>query len=220
MSLFGKEGDAVEDEYRRRRQSMVQRQLAGRDVRDPAVLEAMRRVPRHLFVPPEYRHEAYDDYPLAIGYGQTISQPYIVGSMTELLLPDKNKRVLEIGTGSGYQTAVLAELFRQVVTVEIVPELSRRAQETLQALGYDNIVFHIGDGLVVPATPDKFEAIIATAAPETVPAELSERLSPGGRMILPVGKITQYLQLVTRDAAGGIHFETLYGVRFVPWQRQ
>lgn len=220
MSLFEKSSEALEDEYRRQREQMVRHQLAGRDVRDPAVLEAMRRVPRHLFVPSELRHEAYDDYPLAIGYGQTISQPYIVGSMTEFLLPDKSKRVLEIGTGSGYQTAVLAELFGQVVTVEIVPQLSERAQEILRELGYANIVFHVGDGLVVPAAPEKFEAIIATAAPETVPPELSERLLPGGRMILPVGKTPQYLELVTRDGAGKIHYETLYGVRFVPWQRQ
>ncbi|MDD4051943.1 MAG: protein-L-isoaspartate(D-aspartate) O-methyltransferase [candidate division Zixibacteria bacterium] len=220
MSLFGKEDKAVEDEYRRQRLQMVQRQLAGRDVRDPAVLDAMRRVPRHLFVPPECRHEAYDDYPLAIGYGQTISQPYIVASMTEFLLPDKSKRVFEIGTGSGYQTAVLAELFGQVVTVEIVPELSERAQGILRGLGYANIVFHVGDGLTVPAESEKFEAIIATAAPEIAPEELSDRLLPGGRLILPVGKTTQYLQLVTRDAAGKIHYETLYAVRFVPWQRQ
>jgi protein-L-isoaspartate(D-aspartate) O-methyltransferase len=219
MSLFGKEGDPSEEEYRRRRLRMVEYQLAGRDVRDPAVLEAMRRVPRHLFVPPELRHEAYDDYPLAIGYGQTISQPYIVASMTEFLQPDKSKRVLEIGTGSGYQTAVLAELFGQVATVEIVPQLSERAREVLQALGYTNIAFHVGDGLKIPAAPDIFEAIIATAAPETVPPELIERLAPGGRMVLPVGAITQYLQLVTRNDAGKVHYETLYGVRFVPWQR-
>lgn len=220
MSLFGKSGEAIEEEYRRKRQMMVQHQLAGRDVRDPAVLEAMRRVPRHLFVPPDYRREAYDDYPLAIGYGQTISQPYIVGSMTEFLLPDKSKRVFEIGTGSGYQTAVLAELFGQVVTVEIIPELSHQAQEVLQGLGYANIDFHVGDALRIPPSTERFEAVIATAAPETVPGELIERLLPGGRMILPVGLTTQHLQLVTRDERGTIHIETQYAVRFVPWQRQ
>jgi protein-L-isoaspartate(D-aspartate) O-methyltransferase len=139
--------------------------------------------------------------------------------MTELLIPDKHKRVFEIGTGSGYQTAVLAELFRQVVTVEIIPELARRAQETLWELGYANITFHIGDGLTVPPAAERFEAIIATAAPETVPAELIDRLLPGGRMILPVGSDTQYLQLVTRSAAGAIQTDPLYAVRFVPWRR-
>lgn len=219
MSLFEKSGEGLEDEYRRRRQRMVAQQLTGRDVRDPAVLEVMGRVPRHLFVSPEYRHEAYEDYPLPIGSGQTISQPYIVASMTESLLPDTRKRVLEIGTGSGYQTAVLAELFGRVVTVEIIPELSRGAQEVLRDLGYTNITFHVGDGLSVPSAEERFEAIIATAAPETAPPEMIDRLLPGGRMILPVGSFTQYLQLVTRDYAGTVHIETLYAVRFVPWRR-
>lgn len=218
MSLFEKSGEGLEDEYRRRRQRMVAQQLAGRDVRDPAVLNVMGRVPRHLFVSPEFRHEAYEDYPLPIGNGQTISQPYIVASMTEILLPDKHKRVLEIGTGSGYQTAVLAELFGQVVTVEIIPELSRGAQEVLRGLGYTNITFHIGDGLSVPSAAERFEAVIATAAPETVPAELINRLLPGGRMILPVGSVAQHLQLVTRDESEAIHMERLYAVRFVPWR--
>jgi protein-L-isoaspartate(D-aspartate) O-methyltransferase len=219
MNPFGEGSDAIEDEYRRRRRLMVRQQLAGRDVHDPAVLGAMERVPRHLFVPSEYRHVAYDDYPLAIGHGQTISQPYIVASMTEFLLPNKSKRVFEIGTGSGYQTAVLAELFGQVVTVEIIPELSRQARETLRALGYANITFHIGDALLAPSGEEKYEAVIATAAPETAPKELVERLLPGGRMILPVGLATQHLQLVTRDDTGAIHYETLYAVRFVPWRR-
>jgi protein-L-isoaspartate(D-aspartate) O-methyltransferase len=218
MSLLEKSGETLEDEYRRRRQRMVAQQLAGRDVRDPAVLEVMGRVPRHLFVSPEYRREAYDDYPLSIGNGQTISQPYIVASMTEYLLPDKQKRVLEIGTGSGYQTAVLAELFGQVVTVEIIPELSRSAQIVLRDLGYTNITFHVGDGLMIPAAAERFAAIIATAAPETAPPELIDRLLPGGRMILPVGSFTQYLHLVTRDDSGTVHTETLYAVRFVPWR--
>jgi len=218
MSLFEKSGEGLEDEYRRRRERMVKQQLAGRDVRDPAVLEVMGRVPRHLFVSPEYRHEAYEDYPLPIGNGQTISQPYIVASMTEFLLPDKRKRVLEIGTGSGYQTAVLAELFGRVVTVEIIPELSRGAQEVLRGLGYTNIAFHVGDGLSGPSAEERFAAIIATAAPETVPAELIDRLLPGGRMVLPVGSFTQHLQLVTRDESEAIHMETLYAVRFVPWR--
>lgn len=220
MDIPTKDNQARDEEFRRARLRMVQYQIAGRDVRNETVLEAMRRVPRHEFVPPELWHEAYDDYPLPIGFGQTISQPYIVGSMTELLLPDKAKTVLEIGTGSGYQTAVLAEVFGTVVTVEIVPELSRQAQMVLNRLEYTSIAFHIGDGLMVPEGDDRFDAIIATAAPAVVPPELIVRLAPGGRMVLPVGAGAQCLKLVTRDCHGEIAFETLYSVRFVPLQRQ
>ncbi len=220
MDIPAKYNEARDDEFLRARIRMVQYQIAGRDVRDESVLEAMRRVPRHEFVMPELWPEAYDDYPLPIGHQQTISQPYIVGSMTELLLPDKAKTVLEIGTGSGYQTAVLAEVFGAVVTVEIVPELSRQAQKVLHRLDYTNITFHIGDGLKVPAGDDRFDAIIATAAPTVVPPELIVRLASGGRMILPVGAGTQCLKLVTRDCHGDLAFETLYSVRFVPLQRQ
>jgi len=220
MDLFSKSKDIGEDEYRRARHRMVEWQLAGRDVKDPAVLEVMRDIPRHVFVSPDLRREAYDDCPLPIGYGQTISQPYIVGSMTESLEPAKGKDVLEIGTGSGYQTAVLAALFGHVDTVEYIPELSRQAQKILLQLGYANITFHIGDGLKIPDPRRKFEAIIVTAAPGKFPKSLADRLQPGGRMIIPVGATVQDLELVIKDLDGRLEFQTLYPVRFVPLQHE
>ncbi len=219
MGSFSKSMEWSEQEYRQARHNMVERQLAGRDVTDPAVLEVMRRVPRHLFVPADLRLEAYDDSPLPIGYGQTISQPYVVGSMTQFLGPDKSKGVFEIGTGSGYQTAILAELFGHVVTVEYYSELSKQAQKILQELGYNNIAFHVGDGLKVPGKRDKFDAIIITAAPEDIPDELVSQLKEGGRLIVPVGTVIQYLELVIKDKDGKLDFQTLYPVRFVPLQR-
>lgn len=219
MGLFSKSTEWSEEECRQARHNMVERQLAGRDVTDPAVLEAMRKVPRHLFIPADLRREAYDDSPLPIGYGQTISQPYVVGSMTQLLGPDKSKSVFEIGTGSGYQTAILAELFGPVVTVEYYSELSKQAQKILQELGYNNIAFHVGDGLKVPEKRDKFDAIIITAAPEDIPDELVSQLKEGGRLIVPVGTVIQYLELVIKDKDGKLDFQTLYPVRFVPLQR-
>ena len=219
MNLFSKQSGNTEDEFRRARRLMVERQLAGRDVTNPEVLEVMRRVPRHLFVPADLQLDAYEDCPLPIGYGQTISQPYIVGSMTEMLRPHKGMPVLEIGTGSGYQTAVLAELCGQVVTVEIVAELSTQAQRVLKELGYANITFHIGDGLMLPESDETFDGIIVTAAPETVPPELIERLKPGGRLVMPVGKVNQDLLLITREIGGKVTTQSLYPVRFVPMQR-
>jgi protein-L-isoaspartate(D-aspartate) O-methyltransferase len=218
MGLFSRSKKKTDDEFRRARMRMVDYQLAGRDVKSPAVLEAMENVPRHLFVEPDLRSEAYDDNPLPIGYGQTISQPYVVASMTEHLHPAKDKTVLEIGTGSGYQTAILAELFGSVDTVEFVAELSRGAQKVLDHLGYANIIFHIGDGLAIPAHDKKFDAIIVTAAPDKFPESLADRLRNGGRMILPVGSVIQDLVLVDKDAEGRINRRTLYPVRFVPLQ--
>lgn len=191
-------------------------QLKSRDVRNEAVLEVMGRVPRHEFISPDLRREAYDDGPLPIGCGQTISQPYIVASMTEYLEPDKHKEVLEIGTGSGYQTAVLADLFLRVDTVEFFPELSADAKKTLMRLGYTNITFHVGDGLLVPSREKQFDAIIVTAAPDRFPVSLPDRLKPGGRLVLPVGDSMQDLKLVVKDDAGQVHMKTLYPVRFVP----
>lgn len=220
MGFFSKSQDFTEDEYRRARERMVEYQLRSRDVRNEAVLEVMRKVPRHEFVSPDLRREAYDDGPLPIGCGQTVSQPYIVASMTEHLEPSMDKEVLEIGTGSGYQTAVLAELFAHVDTVEFFSELSLEAQKTLARLGYTNITFHIGDGLLIPPPEIRFDAIIVTAAPDHFPVSLPDRLKPGGRLILPVGDTIQDLKLIVKDEAGQVHFKTLYPVRFVPLRRR
>jgi len=215
MGLFSTSRRWNDDDLRRARLSMVEYQLAGRDVRNQAVLEAMRKIPRHLFVPPNLWPEAYDDTPLPIGCGQTISQPYIVGSMSEYLEPSKEKDVLEIGTGSGYQAAILAELFGHVDTVEYFGELSREAQKVLGQLGYTNIAFHVGDGLNIPPPEIKFDAIIVTAAPSHFPDSLVDRLKSGGRLVIPVGEGIQYLRLATKDVDGVVHFQTLYPVRFV-----
>jgi protein-L-isoaspartate(D-aspartate) O-methyltransferase len=220
MGLFSKSEHETEDEYSIARRRMVERQIAGRDVLDPNVLEVMARVPRHLFVDSKLRSEAYDDNPLPIGCGQTISQPYIVASMTEHLHPSKNKEVLEIGTGSGYQTAVLAELFGRVDTVEYYAELSRAAQDTLNRLGYANITFHVGDGLVIPDRSYRFDAIIVTAAPEKFPELLAERLKPDGRLVIPIGGEIQDLQLVVKRPDGELSVKNLYPVRFVPLLRR
>ena len=218
MSLFSKSQDWTDDDYRRARLNMVNNQIVGRDVKNPEVIEAMEKVPRHLFVERELRCEAYDDNPLPIGHGQTISQPYVVASMTEHLLPSKDKSVLEIGTGSGYQTAILAELFGQIDTVEYVKQLSMNARRLLDRMGYSNITYHVGDGLIIPPPDRKFDAIMVTAAPETFPEGLAERLNPGGRLIIPVGGSVQELELVTKDLNGRTHLKKLYPVRFVPLQ--
>lgn len=207
-----------EDTLREALQEMVTHQLRARGVKDPSVLQAMGNVPRHLFVPDDASHQAYGDFPLAIGYGQTISQPYIVGSMTELLQPDPKETVLEIGTGCGYQTAILAELFAKVVTVECIPELSEKARKVLGKLGYSNIDVHVGNGLMIPSSRERFPAIIVTAAPAVLPPELIDRLEPGGRMVIPIGDEDQYLHLVTKDSQGKITSRALYPVRFVPLQ--
>ncbi len=216
MGLFSKSKDWTDEDFRRARLNMVNNQIVGRDVKNPEVIEAMERIPRHLFVEENQRREAYDDNPLPIGYGQTISQPYVVASMTEHLIPSKDKTVLEIGTGSGYQTAVLAELFACIDTVEFVEQLSKSARILLDRMGYTNITYHVGDGLVIPGPDIKFDAIIVTAAPETFPQTLAERLNPGGRLIIPVGGSVQDLELVSKDPKGGVSFKTLYPVRFVP----
>ncbi|MCP4568710.1 MAG: protein-L-isoaspartate(D-aspartate) O-methyltransferase [FCB group bacterium] len=218
MGLFSKPEDLTDADYQRARLRMVETQLAKRNIADQSVLEAMRRVLRHRFVPDDYQREAYDDSPLPIGNDQTISQPYVVGSMTEALHPGKNKRALEIGTGSGYQTAILAELFESVVTVEYFADLSGRAQAILSDLGYKNIEYHIGDGLSLPENDDCYDAIMVTAAPKIIPPELINRLAVGGRMIIPVGEMIQYLKLVVRDEDGEIDIRTMYQVRFVPLQ--
>jgi protein-L-isoaspartate(D-aspartate) O-methyltransferase len=179
------------------------------------VLEAMRRVPRHLFLEPELRARAYDDGPLPIGEGQTISQPYVVASMTQALGLRGEERVLEVGTGCGYQTAVLAELAREVHSVEIVPALAARAREVLARLGYSGVRFRSGDGRLGWPEAAPFDAILVAAAPARIPPALLAQLAPGGRLVLPVGGADQSLVLVERTSAGLVQ-RTLYPVRFVP----
>lgn len=205
----------VADEFAGRRAAMVAAQIESRGIRDPRVLAAMHRVPRHLFVPQELRHRAYDDEPLPIGEGQTISQPYIVAYMTEALALKGQERVLEVGTGSGYQTAVLAELALEIYTVELLDGLSARARSLLDSLGYANILFKVGDGALGWAEFSPYDAIIVTAAAAAVPAGLEDQLGKGGRMIIPVGTGFQELVLLRRGRRG-FRRTGLLSVRFVP----
>jgi protein-L-isoaspartate(D-aspartate) O-methyltransferase len=202
-------------DFKALREAMVARQIAARGVEDPRVLGAMRKVPRHAFVPEDIGHLAYEDEPLPIGESQTISQPYIVAYMTETLALRPKDKVLEVGTGSGYQTAVLAELAAEVWTVEIVESLSRRARAVLSALGYTNIRFKVGDGSAGWPEAAPFDAIMVTASPEAIPSALQDELLDGGRMILPVGAEYQELVRITREG-GRFRKECLLPVRFVP----
>ena len=194
---------------------MVKSQIVSRGVRDARVLEAMRTVPRERFVRESERRLAFFDGPLSIGCGQTISQPYIVAYMTEMLELKEADRALEVGTGCGYQTAVIAEIAREVYTLEIVERLARTARETLDGLGYTNIFFRTGDGNEGWPEKSPYDAIMVTAAPERVPETLVSQLADGGRMVVPVGGYTQYLIRLTRRGET-IERETLIGVRFVP----
>jgi protein-L-isoaspartate(D-aspartate) O-methyltransferase len=208
---------AVADRWERIRQEMVRATIEARGVRDPRVLQAMRATLRHEFVPPEFEEHAYQDHPLPIGLNQTISQPYIVALMTELLEPKKDDRVLEIGTGSGYQAAVLSGLVKQVYTIELLPELATRARQTLRRLGYRNIEVRAGDGYLGWPEQAPFDKIIVTAAPETVPEELVKQLKPGGRLVVPVGtRGSQDLLLLTKNAAGRVTERRIIPVAFVP----
>lgn len=205
-----------EDEDVRRRERMVRIQIAARGVRDPRVLEAMRRVPRERFVLPEYRDRAFEDGPLPIGKGQTISQPYIVALMTELLELAGTERVLEVGTGSGYQTAVLAELAAEVYTVEIFPELAEGARLLLEELGYRNVWFRVGDGTEGWPEHAPYDRILLTAAPQRFPEALGEQLALGGWAVAPIGGgFAQELQILRRTEKG-LETEHSIGVRFVP----
>jgi protein-L-isoaspartate(D-aspartate) O-methyltransferase len=203
------------DPWQPARRRMIDDQIRGRGVTNQAVLDAMRKVPRHLFVPPNLRDAAYDDGPLPIGQGQTISQPYIVAYMTEALGIRPGEHVLEIGTGSGYQAAVLAEIAREVYTIEIVPELADRARETLGGLGYKNVYVRTGNGYAGWPEKAPFPRIMVTAAPDEVPPALVEQLAPGGAMVLPVGTSFQEMTIVTKTAQG-IARKTTIPVRFVP----
>ena len=201
------------------RLEMVSSQIEARGIRSPRVLEAMRKVERHRFIPPDGQAFAYRDGPVPIGQGQTISQPYIVACMTEMLEPQPSDRVLEIGTGSGYQTAVLAELVAEVRTVENVERLAKRAEMTLNQLGYDNISFRSGDGHLGWPEAAPFDKIIVTAAPVKLPKVLLDQLKPGGRMIVPVGRWRQELVLI-HHTPDGCRREHLMPVRFVPMVKQ
>lgn len=203
------------DKYAELRLRMVESQIARRGVADSVVLAALRQVPRHQFVPEKYRGAAYADEPLPIGEGQTISQPYIVAYMTEALELQPHDRVLEIGTGSGYQAAVLAEIVDSVFTIEIVQPLAERAESTLTSLGYANIFVRAGDGYRGWPEHAPFDAVIVTAAPDHVPQPLIDQLAPGGRMVIPVGEFHQEL-LVIRRTDQGVITDTTLAVRFVP----
>jgi protein-L-isoaspartate(D-aspartate) O-methyltransferase len=204
-----------EERWAVERARMVDEQLRARDIRTPAVLDAMRRVPRHRFVPEEERRSAYTDYPLPIGNGQTISQPYIVAFMTESLDVERSHRVLEIGTGSGYQAAVLAELAGEVYTIEIVPPLAERSQRTLAELGYKNVHVRTGNGYAGWAEAAPFDRIIVTAAPDAIPQALVDQLKMDGLMAIPVGIGEQTLHVMRRTPSGMTTLKTL-PVRFVP----
>lgn len=208
------------DRYVAARDAMVKYQIAGRGISNGAILKAMNKVPRHLFVPPEYQKDSYGDFPLPIGHGQTISQPYIVAFMTEAVRPASKKKTLEIGTGSGYQAAVLAEIVDTVYTIEIVPELASESASRLKSLGYKNIVVKAGDGYHGWVQHSPFDIIIVTAAAEEIPEPLISQLAENGRLVIPVGEPgeMQYLILVTKKN-GKIEKKRLAPVRFVPFRR-
>jgi protein-L-isoaspartate(D-aspartate) O-methyltransferase len=196
---------------------LVEEHIEKRGVRNPDVLRVMRTVPRHEFVPEQFRAEAYDDRPLSIGHGATISQPYIVAAMTELLEPARHHRVLEIGTGSGYQAAVLAMLVKELYSIEIVPQLAASAEQTLKRLGYSNVQVRQGDGYKGWPELAPFDRIILTAAPPEVPRALIDQLRPGGKLVAPVGSnVEQELLVIEKLADGKTRRRTVFPVMFVP----
>ncbi|MDO8666063.1 MAG: protein-L-isoaspartate(D-aspartate) O-methyltransferase [Gemmatimonadales bacterium] len=204
------------DQLRLARRSMVRRQLAARGITSPRVLAAMATVPRHLFVPPSLARAAYDDAPLPVGEAQTISQPYMVALMTALLRPRRTHRVLEIGTGSGYQTAILAHLVRRVYTVERLPSLADSARQRLEFLGYQNVEFRIGDGSLGWPDEAPFDGIVVTAAVPLIPAPLIDQLAPEGRMAVPVGDRALQELIVGVLASSGLATYRAGACRFVP----
>jgi protein-L-isoaspartate(D-aspartate) O-methyltransferase len=209
---------AAADAYTAQRETMMREQIAARGVSDANVLAAMRSVPRHLFVPDSMVAEAYSDSPLAIGFSQTISQPYIVAYMSELLDLENGHKVLEIGTGSGYQAAVLSLLAGEVYTIEIMEELGRQAALRLDRLGYKNVETRVGNGYLGWPEEAPFDRILLTAAPEEIPQPLIEQLRPGGRLVAPVGPVfgVQELVVVEKDASGNVSRRSELPVRFVP----
>ena len=218
ISIAGSGVAQQEEDFAARREAMVTRQIARRDIDDPGVLAAMRAVPRHRFVPTGELRQAYADSPLPIGYGQTISQPFIVAYMCQIAHLDSTSRVLEVGTGSGYHASVMAQIADTVYTMEIVPQLADRAQATITSLGYDNIVARTADGYYGWPEAAPFDAIVVTAAPESIPPPLVRQLAEGGRMVIPVGHpfLTQYLVLVEKEG-DRVRSRQLMPVRFVPF---
>lgn len=203
-------------DFAKQREMMVRLQIEARGIKDLRVLNAMRKVERHLFVPSEQASRAYGDYPLPIGYGQTISQPYIVAFMTEALAIAPGEKVLEIGTGSGYQAAVLAELCDSVFSVEIVPALGERARNLLTILGYKNVFVRVGDGYQGWARHAPYQAVIVTCSPTHIPLPLIEQLDEGGRMIIPVGRTYSQELVVLVKKKGRMTQKRVLPVRFVP----
>jgi protein-L-isoaspartate(D-aspartate) O-methyltransferase len=198
------------------RSAMVDQQIAARGIADPATLEAMRTVPRHDFLPMRLRHEAYMDYPLPIGHGQTISQPFIVAFMTEAIRPQPGEKILEIGAGSGYQAAILAQMGADVYTIEIVEPLAKMARLTLERLGYKNARVKYGDGFHGWPEHAPFDAIVVTCAPDKIPPALVEQLRDGGRMIIPVGGGMEQELVLLRKHGDKIEKQSVLPVRFVP----
>ncbi len=205
-----------QDSFASERARMVQRQLAARDITNPRVLEAMKRVPRHLFVPEPLQRAAYQDSPLPIGEGQTISQPYIVALMTQLVDPKPDQKALDVGTGSGYQAAVLSELVKDVFSIEIVESLANEARERLDDLGYENITVRHGDGYAGWQEEAPFDVIIVAAAPNRVPPPLINQLAPGGKLVIPVGDLAQTLVLIEKQPDGSVIRKNVAPVAFVP----
>jgi len=219
IGLFQSTGQQ-DDKYTALRKDMVANQIVKRGIRNPTTIKALQKVPRHLFVPPQSINRAYDDSPLPIGYNQTISQPFIVAYMTELAKPAKWKRVLEIGTGSGYQAAVLAEIVDTVYTIEIIPELTREATTRLAKLGYRNIITKTGDGYLGWKEHAPFDVIMVTAADDHIPQPLLDQLAEDGRLIMPVGPPSSAQQIVLAVKKNGkIERTKLAMVRFVPLLR-
>lgn len=207
---------AAAQDYDVLRERMVRDQIEARDVRDAGVLKSMRTVPRHLFVPSNVRQAAYEDHPLPIGYSQTISQPYIVGVMSQLLEAKREHKVLEIGTGSGYQAAVLSPIAGRIYSIEIVPELAVQADALLKKLGYTNVTVRKGDGYKGWPEEAPFDRIILTAAPPEIPDALIAQLKPGGRLVAPVGRFDQDLVVLQKDEKGRLRQRSIFAVRFVP----
>ncbi len=208
-------GSNPKGDFQAMREKMVESQIKARGVKDPRVLSALLKVERHRFVPEKYLDSAYSDQPLPIGEGQTISQPYIVALMTELLELKGNERVLEIGTGSGYQAAILAELAKAVYTIEIIEPLASRAREKLSELGYQNVKVKAGDGYLGWPEAAPFDAIVVTAAPDHIPKPLIDQLKEGGRMVVPVGTHTQELKKIVKRS-GKMETTDVIPVLFVP----
>ena len=225
LSFFGQthgfSSKVPKEGYEKRRYDMVAAQIAARGIKDDAVLRAMRRVPRHLFVPEGSRGSAYGDFPVSIGYGQTISQPYIVAFMTELLQPEQDDIALEVGTGSGYQAVVLGEIVREVFTIEIIPPLGTAAERRLKELGYENITVKVADGYYGWEEHAPFDCIVVTAASDHIPPPLVQQLKKGGKMAIPVGHpfSVQDLMVVEKSEDGEIKTRNVLPVRFVPFRR-